>query len=473
MMYEAVIGLEIHAELKTNTKIYCGCKNSFGAEPNTQVCPVCMGLPGALPVLNKKVVDLAIKAGLALSCSISKTSNQDRKNYFYPDLPKGYQISQNDFPLCSKGYIELNNKKINIKRIHIEEDAGKLIHKENNTTVIDFNRCGVPLIEIVTEPDIRSADEAVEFLGCLKEILEYLDVSDCKMQEGSLRCDINISLRPAGSNILGTRCEIKNLNSLSAVKSAIDYEIERQKALLVSGENVVQETRRWDDTFKKTISMRSKENYCDYRYFPEPDLLPITVDDNQIESIRKTIERLPKERRNQYINDYNMSQYDAEILTSKKALADFFESCVTLGAKPKNVANWLMGDVSRILNEKGLTFEDVPFPPNHLVKLIDMIDNGTISNNTAKTVLAHMFSDLKDPEKIVLELGILQISDKAEIATIVKKVILANPKPLEDYKNGNKRAFGFLMGQAMKMSGGKANPEILNNVLYEFLNNQR
>lgn len=473
MMYEAVIGLEIHAELKTNTKIYCGCKNSFGAEPNTQVCPVCMGLPGALPVLNKKVVDLAIKAGLALSCSISKTSNQDRKNYFYPDLPKGYQISQSDLPLCSKGYIELDNKKINIKRIHIEEDAGKLIHKENNTTVIDFNRCGVPLIEIVTEPDIRSADEAVEFLGCLKEILEYLDVSDCKMQEGSLRCDINISLRPAGSNILGTRCEIKNLNSLSAVKSAIDYEIERQKALLVSGENVVQETRRWDDTFKKTISMRSKENYCDYRYFPEPDLLPITVDDNQIENIRKTIERLPKERRNQYINEYNMSQYDAEFLTFKKALADFFESCVTLGAKPKNVANWLMGDVSKILNEKGLTFEDVPFPPNHLVKLIDMIDNGTISNNTAKTVLAHMFSDLKDPEKIVLELGILQISGETEIATIVKKVLLANPKPLEDYKNGNKRAFGFLMGQAMKMSGGKANPEILNNILYEFLNNQR
>lgn len=473
MMYEAVIGLEIHAELKTNTKIYCGCKNSFGAEPNTQVCPVCMGLPGALPVLNKKVVDLAIKAGLALSCSISKTSNQDRKNYFYPDLPKGYQISQSDLPLCSKGYIELDNKKINIKRIHIEEDAGKLIHKENNTTVIDFNRCGVPLIEIVTEPDIRSANEAVEFLGCLKEILEYLDVSDCKMQEGSLRCDINISLRPAGSNILGTRCEIKNLNSLSAVKSAIDYEIERQKALLVSGENVVQETRRWDDTFKKTISMRSKENYCDYRYFPEPDLLPITVDDNQIENIRKTIERLPKERRNQYINKYNMSQYDAEFLTFKKALADFFESCVTLGAKPKNVANWLMGDVSKILNEKGLTFEDVPFPPNHLVKLIDMIDNGTISNNTAKTVLAHMFSDLKDPEKIVLELGILQISGETEIATIVKKVLLANPKPLEDYKNGNKRAFGFLMGQAMKMSGGKANPEILNNILYEFLNNQR
>lgn len=472
-MYEAVIGLEIHAELKTKSKIYCGCKNSFGAKPNTQVCPICMGLPGALPSLNKKVVDLAIKAGLALSCNILKKSKQDRKNYFYPDLPKAYQISQSDLPLCSKGYIELNDKKINIARIHIEEDAGKLIHNENNITTIDFNRCGVPLIEIVTEPDISSGSEAVAFLEALKEILEYEEISDCKMQEGSLRCDINVSLHSVGSDTLGTRCEIKNLNSFTAVKAAIDYEIERQSNILNSGKNVRQETRRWDEKSKTTVLMRSKEECSDYRYFPEPDLLPILITDEQIENIRATLTELPKERRNKYINCYKLSEYDAKILTSQKTLSNFFESCVALGSNPKNTANWLMGEVLKVLKENSLTFEKIPFSPDCFTEFLSLIDNGIISISAAKTVLSYMFKEPKNPKKIVTDLKLAQISDENEIRAIVDRVILNNTKSVEDYKNGNSRAFGFLIGEAMKLSGGRANPKILNDILTQALNNQR
>ncbi len=468
-MYEAIIGLEIHAELKTDTKIYCGCKNSFGNEPNTQVCPVCMGLPGALPVLNKKVVDLAIKAGLALSCNIEKCSKQDRKNYFYPDLPKAYQISQNDTPLCTNGYIELKSKKINIKRIHIEEDAGKLIHNKNGTTTIDFNRCGVPLIEVVTEPDIRSSYEAIEFLEALKEILEYSEISDCKMQEGSLRCDVNVSLRPIGCDAFGTRCEIKNLNSFSAIGSAIDCEINRQSEILNSGKNVLQETRRWDDCLKQTVSMRNKEESCDYRYFPEPDLLPIKVSDEQIHAIKERMVVLPEKRRIKYINEYDLSEYDAKILTSKKTLSDFFESCIASGGKPKDCANWLMGDISKILKEKAL--DKIPFSPDCLVDLLALIDNGTISNSSAKIVLLNMFKSNDAPDVIIEKSGLAQISDIEKIKAIADSVILSNEKSVKDYKNGNKRAFGFLVGQAMKLSGGRANPKILNEVIKKALNN--
>ena len=471
MKYKTVIGLEIHVELKTKSKIYCSCKNSFGAIPNTQVCPICMGAPGALPKLNKKVVELAVKTGLLLNCKINKKSQQARKNYFYPDLPKGYQISQNDFPLCSNGYIEVNEKKINIKRIHIEEDAGKLIHNENNTSSVDFNRCGVPLIEIVTEPDISSSNEAICFLENLKAILEYAEISDCKMQEGSLRCDVNISLSSKDSKDFGTRCEIKNLNSFTAVKLAIDYEINRQAEIYDLGKSIIQETRRWDEINKKTVSMRTKEDIFDYMYFPEPDLLPIYVSDEQIKAICKDLPELPTARKERFINDFALSMYDADIITSSKALADLFEECVSFGANAKSVVNWLMGDVSKLLNEKSLTPDEIPFKACDLAKLISLIEDGTISNSAAKKVLAKMFESPENPEKIVSDLGLLQLSDSAYIKSIVDDVILKNSQSVNDYKNGNNRAFGFLIGQAMKQSKGAINPKVLNEILYKTLNN--
>ncbi len=469
-MYEPIIGLEIHAELKTKTKIFCGCKNSFGEKPNSQVCPVCMGLPGTLPVLNGKVLELAVKAGISLNCNIEKISYHDRKNYFYPDLPKAYQISQNNTPLCSKGYIQIKDRKIRIERIHIEEDAGKLIHKERET-IVDFNRCGVPLIEIVTMPDIRSSDEAICFLEELKAILSYADISDCKMQEGSLRCDVNVSLRPSGTKILGTRCEIKNLNSFSSVKSAIDYEINRQTDIYNSGNSVTQETLRWDDEKKATVSMRSKEDTADYRYFPEPDLLPIVITDDEIKKIQATLPELPASRRSRYINHYHLSEYDAKVLLSSKEMSDFFDECVSLGGNPKAVANQLMGNISKLLNDKKLL--KIPFSADSLVRIISFIDNGIISNTAAKAVLAEIFEfPEKRPENIISDLGLTQISDSSEIKALVLKVLSENQKSVKDYKNGNSRAFGFLMGQVMTASAGKANPKILNNILQEFLNNK-
>ena len=469
MRYFPTIGLEVHAELNTKSKIFCSCENSFGKEANTTVCPTCLGLPGTLPVLNSRVVELAIKAGLSLNCKINKNSHLDRKNYFYPDLPKAYQISQDEVPLCFGGYIEIENKKIRIKRIHIEEDAGKLIHNTNNTTTVDFNRCGVPLIEIVTEPDITSADEAVEFLKSLKLILEYTGVSDCKMQEGSLRCDVNISLSKEKDKIFGTRCEIKNLNSFTAINGAIEYEIKRQSELLDADNVIFQETLRWDSSIKKTIPMRTKETSHDYRYFPEPDLLPLEVSDKLIESVKKSIPKLADVRKNQYLKDYNLTEYDAEILTSSKELSDFFEKVVMLGANPKQSANWLMGDVLKLLNEKELSFDKIPFSPESFKSLIDIIGDGTISLTAAKQVLVKMFETDEEPKAIVLDLGLSQLSDENEIKSIIDKVILQNPQSVSDFHSGKDRAFGFLVGQAMKESHGKANPKIINELLKKSL----
>lgn len=474
MKYETVIGLEVHAELKTNTKIYCGCKNEFGGEPNTHTCPVCSGMPGTLPVLNKKVVDYAIKAGLAMNCSITKYGKQDRKNYFYPDLPKAYQISQFDLPLCQHGYIDIlvdgQTRRIGITRIHIEEDAGKLVHDDyGNTSMADYNRCGVPLIEIVTEPDLRSPEEARVFLETLKSILEYTEVSDCKMQEGSLRCDVNLSLRPEGQSEYGTRCEMKNINSFRAAVRSMEYEQKRQAEVLNDGGVIVQETRRWDDVKGISTVMRTKEDAQDYRYFPEPDLLPIIVSDEWIDEIRRTIPELPEQRRSRYVEEYGLPEYDAFILTSSKKTADYFDETVRLGAAPKTVSNWLMGDIAKLVNDKELEPGDIPFEPAHLNELIGLIEKGSISNSAAKKVLAEMFNHPDAPEKIVEKLGLSQVSDEGALLAMVQEVMAQNPQSIADYKAGKDKALGFLMGQVMRISKGKANPQVINKLLKEAL----
>lgn len=476
MKYETVIGLEIHAELATNTKIFCSCENAFGGEPNTRVCPVCSGMPGTLPVLNKRVVDYAIKAGLAMNCEITKFGKQDRKNYFYPDLPKAYQISQFDLPLCQHGFIDISvdgeTKRIGITRIHIEEDAGKLVHDDyGNTSMADYNRCGVPLIEIVTEPDLRSPEEARVFLETLKSILEYTEVSDCKMQEGSLRCDVNVSIRPVGQKEFGTRCEMKNVNSFSAAYRAMQYEEKRQAKVLDEGGTVDQETRRWDDVHGVSTVMRSKEDAQDYRYFPEPDLVPIVVSDEWINEIKKTIPELPEQRKARYIAEYGLPEYDAFIITSSKTLADYFDACVSAGATPKIASNWLMGDISKILNEKELEPSSIPFTADHLAKMIALIEKGTISTSAAKKVLSSMFENPEDPEKIVEKLGLVQVSDEGAIKEMIDEVLKNNPQSIADYKAGKDKAIGFLVGQTMKMSRGKANPQIINKLLKEALDN--
>ncbi len=472
MDYETVIGLEIHAELSTNTKIYCGCKNEFGGEPNTHVCPVCSGMPGTLPVLNKKVVDYAIKAGLAMNCDITPYGKQDRKNYFYPDLPKAYQISQFDLPVCQHGHIDIEvegqKRTIGITRIHIEEDAGKLVHDDYGSgSMVDYNRCGVPLIEIVTEPDLRSSEEARVFLDTLKSILEYTEVSDCKMQEGSLRCDVNVSVRPVGQKEFGTRCEMKNVNSFRAAVRAMDYERKRQIEVLEDGGEVVQETRRWDDTRGMSVVLRSKEDAQDYRYFPEPDLVPIVISDEWIEEIRATIPEMPAQRKARYVSEYGLPEYDAFIITASKHMADFFDACVAAGATPKTVANWLMGDILKVMNDKEL--EEIPFAAADLAKLIALIEGGTISNSAAKKVLDEMFANPHDPEEIVKEKGLVQISDEGAIKALVDEVIAANPQSVADYKAGKGKAMGFLVGQCMKASQGKANPQLINKLLKEAL----
>ena len=474
MKYETVIGLEVHAELSTKTKIFCGCKNEFGGEPNTRCCPVCTGMPGTLPVLNKAVVDYAIKAGLATNCSITKYGKQDRKNYFYPDLPKAYQISQFDLPLCQNGYIDIEvdgvKRRIGITRIHIEEDAGKLVHDDyGNESIADYNRCGVPLIEIVSEPDLRSPEEARVYLETLKSILEYTEVSDCKMQEGSLRCDVNLSLRPVGATEFGTRCEMKNVNSFSGAVRAMEYEQKRQAQILDEGGVIEQETRRWDDVRGISTPMRSKEDAQDYRYFPEPDLVPIVVSDEWVEEIRKTIPELPEQRKARYVGEYALPEYDAFILTSSKKMADFFDAAVADGAKPKAVSNWLMGDISKILNEKELEPADIPFTPGQLAKMITLIDKGTISNSAAKKVLDAMFSEPDDPEKLVEKLGLAQVSDEGAILDMINDVLAQNPQSVQDYKAGKDRAMGFLVGQVMRVSKGKANPQVINKLLKEAL----
>ena len=472
--YEAVIGLEVHAELSTKTKIFCNCSTKFGGAPNTQVCPVCMGMPGALPVLNEKVVEYAVKAGLATNCTISQDSKNDRKNYFYPDTPRAYQISQFDKPLCEHGYIEIDTKngkkKIRILRIHIEDDAGKLNHDDfSGDSLVDLNRAGVPLIEIVSEPDIASPEEADAYLKKLKSILEYIEVSDCKMEEGSYRADVNVSVHKKGEK-LGTRTECKNMSSFRSISREIEYEIERQIDLLEAGERVKQQTLRWDDVSGKTFVMRSKEEAQDYRYFPEPDLVAIKLSDEYIENIKQNLPELPESRRERYFNEYNMTEKEVGIITASKYLSDLFESASNICGNRKAVSNWIISDISRILNEKEMEPSAIPFTAEHLAHMVQIIDKGTISSSIGKKVLEEMFENPREPEEIVKEKGWAQISDEGEIRKVVSKILEENPQSIADFKAGKDRALGFLVGQAMKATKGKANPQLLNKLFVEEMN---
>ncbi|MDD6308691.1 MAG: Asp-tRNA(Asn)/Glu-tRNA(Gln) amidotransferase subunit GatB [Clostridia bacterium] len=474
MKYETVIGLEVHAELATETKIYCSCANQFGGDTNTRCCPVCVGLPGSLPVLNARVVEYAILAGLAMHCNIAEQCKQDRKNYFYPDLPKAYQISQFDIPLCADGYVEIDideaTKRIGITRIHIEEDAGKLLHAEGgNFSLVDYNRGGVPLIEIVSEPDMRSPEEAAAYLETIKSILQAIGVSDCKMQEGSLRCDINVSVRPEGQKEFGVRSECKNVNSFRAAVRAIRYERDRQIAVLEAGGVVEQETRRWDDAKGESYVMRSKEEAHDYRYFPEPDLMPIHVDAAWVERLRKTLPELPQEKKRRYKSDFDLPDYDAGLLGASVGLATIFEATVTEGAKPKLVSNWLLGDISKILNEKGIEATEIPFDGKALFELLAFIENGTITGTIAKQVLPKMFDEGKSAKQIVEEEGLAQINDEGAIASLIQEVLAANEAAVQDFRSGKDRAIGFLTGQVMRASKGKANPGVIQAKLREAL----
>ena len=473
--YELIVGLEVHAELSTKTKIFCSCGAEFGAEPNTHICPVCMALPGALPVLNEKVVEYAVKAGLATNCEIEKNSKNDRKNYFYPDLPKSYQISQFDKPLCNYGYIEIeddngNPKKIRILRIHIEEDAGKLNHNEFGAgTLVDLNRAGVPLIEIVSEPDFRSTGEVDRYLKKLKSILQYIDVSDCKMQEGSFRADVNVSVHKKGEPF-GTRTEMKNINSFKSITRLIDYEKERQIYELEHGNTIEQETRRWDDLEGRTFSMRNKEDSQDYRYFPEPDLVAIKLSDEYIENIRKELPEMPESRKERYMNKYGISEKDSNSITASKYLSDFFEKAGEIANDYKSVCNWLNSDIARILNEKEMEPEEIPFTAEELAEMVTLINKGTISTSIGKKVLDELFENHKSPSKIIEEKGWVQISDKSAIKEVVLKVLAENAQSVADYKAGKDRALGFLVGQAMKQTKGKANPKMLNEMFLSELN---
>ena len=467
--YEMVIGLEVHVELKTATKIFCGCSTKFGAAPNTQCCPVCTGMPGSLPVLNGKVVEYAVKAGLATGCKIATYSKQDRKNYFYPDLPKAYQISQYDLPLCSEGYLDIETesgkKRIGITRIHIEEDAGKLVHQEGKGTLIDCNRCGVPLIEIVSEPDMRSAEEAKAYLQKLRAIILYTGVSDCKMNEGSLRCDVNLSIRKKGSDKLGTRTEMKNLNSFQNVVKAIEYEYTRQVSVLEEGGEVVQETRRFDMNTGKTSSMRSKENADDYRYFPDPDLVPIVVSPEFLEEIRRSIPVLPDQRKQAYQEKYGLSSLAAETLVTRKDIADYFETVAGETEYPLLAANLVSGEVARLCPEE----QAVPVAPEHIAVLSDLLGQGKINGGTCKKVIAQLFHEDGDPVAIIEAQGLQQISDPAVLRPMAEEVLRQSQKAVQDYQSGNKNAFHALVGQMMKKTQGKGNPQIIGQVLSELL----
>ncbi len=471
MKFDTVIGLEVHAQVNSKTKIFCGCSTQFGSDANTQTCPVCLGLPGVLPVLNEVVLQKTVLAGLALNCGISKYSKFDRKNYFYPDLPKAYQISQFDKPVCVGGYIEIKagngKKKIRLNRIHMEEDAGKNIHSEVPgvaESYVDFNRTGVPLMEIVSEPDLSSGDEVYEYLMNLKQILKYINVSDCNMEEGSLRCDVNISLKPEGREKLGDKVEIKNMNSFKAVKSAIEYEVARQTEMLNDGEKIAQETRLWNPDKNKTYSMRSKEEAHDYRYFPDPDLPPVTCDDEFIEKLRKLLPELPEAKKERFINELGLSDYDAGVLTSVRQLAEYFERVLSEGINPKKCSNWITSELlGRIENAEDIN--NFPVKPASLAKLLTLIDNETISGKIAKTVFMEMIETSGEAEDIIDKKGLKQVSDTGEIEKIIDDIISANPQPVEDFKNGNEKAIGFLVGQAMKLSKGKANPQLVNQIL--------
>ncbi|MCI8699995.1 MAG: Asp-tRNA(Asn)/Glu-tRNA(Gln) amidotransferase subunit GatB [Clostridia bacterium] len=474
--YEVIIGLEVHAELSTKTKIFCSCKTAFGGAPNTQTCPICMAMPGTLPVLNEKVVEYAVKAGLATNCKISRDSKNDRKNYFYPDLPKAYQISQFDKPLCYEGYIDIDmpegKKKIGLTRIHIEEDSGKLNHDDlGGGTLVDLNRAGVPLIEIVSEPDLRSAEEVEQYLRKLKSILEYIEVSDCKMQEGSLRADVNVSVRKKGETKFGTRTEMKNMNSFRSIIRAIEYEAQRQIDVIEDGGQIYQETLRWDDVSGKTFSMREKEDAQDYRYFPDPDLVAIKLSEEYIENIKNSLPELPESRKKRYLEEYKLSEKDAKLITSSKYLSNLFEEASKISGNSKAVNNWIISDISRILNETETEPNEIPFDSKQLAKLVMLIDNGTISSSIGKKVLEELFENPRDPEKIIEEKGWIQISDESAIKEVVNKILEANPQSIADYKAGKDRALGFLVGQAMKETKGKANPQLLNKMFLEQLNN--
>jgi aspartyl-tRNA(Asn)/glutamyl-tRNA(Gln) amidotransferase subunit B len=471
--YEPVIGLEVHAQLLTKSKIFCGCSTAFGEEPNTLTCPVCTGQPGSLPVVNRKAVEFAIKLGLAASCRIAPYSIFARKNYFYPDLPKGYQISMYEFPLAVDGFIEIvhqgQKKRIKIIRVHMEEDAGKLKHGETpesaSFSFVDFNRTGVPLVEIVSGPDIRSPLEAGDYLRKLRAILQYLEISTGNMEEGSFRCDANVSVRPKGQKEFGTRAELKNMNSFRHVERALEYEIKRQIAVLDEGEKVVQETRLWDTNQGITISMRGKEEAHDYRYFPDPDLVPLRIDETWVEEIRRSLPELPDEKKERLIRDYGIPEYDAEILTSTKAMASYYEECVRRFPEPKAVSNWMMGDLLRELKRDEKEIDQSLLTPSHLAEMLSMIKEGTISGKIAKDVFEEMYRTGERPEKIVKKKGWVQILDEAEITKVIEGVMKANPKLVEDYQKGKEKIFGFFVGEVMKETKGKANPKLVNELL--------
>jgi aspartyl-tRNA(Asn)/glutamyl-tRNA(Gln) amidotransferase subunit B len=470
MKYETVIGLEVHAQMFTDTKIFCGCSTKFGAEPNTQTCQVCIGMPGVLPVLNRKALEFAVRTGFAMNCNISTYSRFARKNYFYPDLPKGYQISQYEHPICEKGHVEIvvdgEVRKIGITRIHMEEDAGKNIHEGGgNYSFVDLNRAGVPLMEIVSEPDIRSPREASEYMKKLRAILRYLGVCDGNMEQGSLRCDANVSIRPAGQKEYGTRAEVKNINSFRFVEKALEYEIKRQIQVVEGGGKVVQETRLWDSTKGITESMRSKEEAHDYRYFPEPDLVPIAVDGKWLDEIRASLPELPDAKRKRFAVDFGLPEYDADLLTSERPVAEWFEEAVAAGAQPKAASNWIMGELMRLLNEENKPVEECRVKPGQLASMIRLIDAGTISGKIAKTVFAEMYLTGRDAEVIVKEKGLVQISDESEIEKAVDDVITGNPGEVERFRAGEEKLLGFFVGQVMKTMKGKANPKMLNDLL--------
>ena len=471
MTWETVIGLETHVELATKTKIFCSCTTEFGGAPNTHCCPVCMGMPGTLPVLNQKVVELAATAGLALGCAITPVSRFDRKNYFYPDLPKAYQISQLYLPIARDGAVDIGGgKTIRIHELHMEEDAGKLVHDPwLDQTRADYNRCGVPLIEIVTEPDFRSADEVIAYLEKLKETLQYLGVSDCKMQEGSLRCDVNLSVRPMGSQELGTRTEMKNLNSFKAISRAIQYEARRQIELIEEGKRVVQETRRWDENKDATYAMRSKENAQDYRYFPDPDLPPVELSQAYLEGLRAALPELAEAKRARYQGDWGLPAYDAQMITSQKALADFFEALVALGTDPKQGANWIMGEVLGQLSAHGLEAKDMALTPPTLARLITLVKEGKVNRNTAVKVFEAVFETDGDVDAYIKEHGLEQVSDTGLVEQVVDQVLSANEKSVADFKAGKEKAFGFLVGQVMRQLKGQASPAVVNQVLRDRL----
>ena len=473
--YETVIGLEVHVELATKTKIFCSCSTEFGGAPNTHTCPVCTGMPGSLPVLNKQVVEYAIAVGLATNCTITQYCKFDRKNYFYPDNPQNYQISQLYLPICRNGGVEIETEKgdrkiVGIHEIHMEEDAGKLIHDEwEDASLVDYNRSGVPLIEIVSEPDMRSAEEVIAYLEKLRMIIQYLGASDCKLQEGSMRADVHLSIREVGAEAFGTRTEMKNLNSFKAIARAIEGERERQIDLLEAGKAVIQETRRWDDNKETSYAMRSKEDAQDYRYFPEPDLVPIIISDEWIEEIRSRQPELRTEKLERYKAEYDIPQYDAEIITSHKKLADIFEATVALGKKPKEVSNWLMVETMRLLKENDMEPSDLTFAPENLAKLIGLIEKGAINRTTAKEVFEKVFAENVDPEVYVEENGLKIEADDGALKGIIEGIVAANPQSVADYKAGKKKAIGFLVGQTMKAMKGKADPGTVNKMLTEIL----